>query len=404
KNILEKQTYPDLRKYGHLWQGISRTLKWDGTPLAPYDGVGWTLSEQMGIITHRMSTPLQHDISSLIDAEYPEGKISGSGRQYIFSSAENNSYKAVNLIFKDGGGISRTQSAAEIGGVNYPAGSFIVNTQRISRNKLAEIAQETNITMTGAGSSGETISLTQPRIGLYKSWSASMDEGWITYVFDTYAFEYTELTDAEIKAGDLINRYDVIILPDQRASSIINGHRKGTMPPDYTGGITNDGVENLKTFVSEGGSLVCNKASCDLAIDEFKLPVKNVLRSVPSDSFNCPGSILKVNYNTDYSLTFGMTENGIGYISRAAAFEVKQKSEKNNGPETVIIAEYPDENLLISGWILGENRIQGKAAIIEAPYKKGKIVLFGFNVHNRAQSYTNFKLLFNAVFGKQSRH
>ncbi|MCP4724748.1 MAG: hypothetical protein GY863_06915, partial [bacterium] len=82
KNILEKQTYPDLRKYGHLWQGISRTLRWDGTPLAPYDGVGWTLSEQMGIITHRMSTPLKHDISSLIDAEYPEGKISGSGRQY----------------------------------------------------------------------------------------------------------------------------------------------------------------------------------------------------------------------------------------------------------------------------------------------------------------------------------
>ena len=175
------------------------------------------------------------------------------------------------------------------------------------------------------------------------------------------------------------------------------------MPPDYLGGITKRGVDNLKIFVENGGTLLCNKGSAGLAIDEFHLPVKNVLGGVRSDTFNCPGSILKVTYRTDHPLTFGMEEKGVGYFSRGQALEITSNTENDKQSEmnkTTIteIASYPDESLLLSGWILGEELIMGKAAILEVTFQRGKIVLFGFNIHNRAQSYGNFKLLFNAIY------
>jgi hypothetical protein len=229
-----------------------------------------------------------------------------------------------------------------------------------------------------------------------------MDAGWISYIFDQHEIPFHALTDAEIKAGNLENRFDVIVLPDQSSSSIINGHRKGTMPPDYVGGITTDGADNLKAFVSKGGTLVCNKGSVGFAIDEFKLPIKNVLGGVKSDTFNCPGSILKMTYKTSHPLAFGLEEKGIGYFSRGQAFDLisdSDEEEQNKSDKITIqsIAQYPDENLLLSGWILGEELIRGKSSILEVLYEEGTIYLFGFNVHNRAQSYRNFKLLFNAV-------
>ena len=170
----------------------------------------------------------------------------------------------------------------------------------------------------------------------------------------------------------------------------------------YVGGITKDGAENLKVFVNNGGTLVCNKSSTGFAIDEFNLPVKNVLEGIKSDSFNCPGSILKVSFKTDHPLASGLQEKGVGYFSRGQAFDLisdSDEEEQNRSDKISIqsIAQYPEENLLLSGWILGEELMHGKSAILEVSYAKGTIFLFGFNVHNRAQSYRNFKLLFNAV-------
>ena len=90
-------------------------------------------------------------------------------------------------------------------------------------------------------------------------------------------------------------RFDVIVLADQRASQIVNGHRKGTIPPDYVGGIGDEGVIALRDFVRYGGKLVTYNGSSGFATEYFDLPLKNVLEGVQSDSFNCPGALLKVN-------------------------------------------------------------------------------------------------------------
>lgn len=403
KNILESQEYPDLRKYGHLWQGLSRTVRWEGAPLAPYDGVGWTLHLQMGIEAHQMSTPLEVKKTSIPDTISVSGTIKGSGPHYILSSADNKSVTAVTRILKAGGRVHRALSDVFIDGKRFQNGSFVFDASSLSKSSLERIASETGMTFFSGKVSVELRTLQAVRVALYKSRVANMDAGWISLILDRYEIPFHALTDAEIRAGNLHNRFDVIILPDQNPSSIINGHRKGTMPPNYVGGITKDGVENLKAFVDKGGTLVCNKSSSGFAINEFKLPIKNVLEDVKSDTFNCPGSILKVTYKTDSPLAFGLEKNGVGYFSRGKAFDLftdsdEGEQEKNKKISTQIVAFYPDESLLLSGWILGEELLRGKSAILEVSYNRGTILLFGFNFHNRAQSYRNFKLLFNAIY------
>jgi len=328
KNILESQEYPDLRKYGHLWQGLSRTVRWDGAPLAPYDGVGWTLHLQMGIDVSEMSTPLDVKKTLINEKILIPGDIKGSGPHYVLSSSTNTGVTAAMRILKAGGKVFRALSEVTVDGITCPKGSFIVDAGSLSRNSLAAIASETGMIFFGGKVTAERRTLQIPRIALYKSWIANTDAGWISYIFDTYQIPFHALTDAEIKAGNLQNRFDVIVLPDQNPSSIINGHQKGTMPQNYVGGITKEGVENIMAFVDRGGTLVCHKSSAGFAISEFRLPIKNVLDEAKSDTFNCPGSILKVTYKTEHPLAYGMEENGVGYFSRGKAFELIADSDE----------------------------------------------------------------------------
>jgi hypothetical protein len=296
--------------------------------------------------------------------------------------------------------VSLAKDDFTLGGVSYPKGTFIVDVGSIGSSTLKSIATDTNISMRGGSARVDSTALSKPRIAIYKSWVANMDAAWIIWLFEEYGFAFHELVDAEIRAGDLRNRFDVIILPDQSAESIIDGHREGTMPPNYVGGITSQGLENLKSFVEEGGTLISNGASSLLAIDHFKLPVRNVLHEVPAEDFNCPGSILNYQYDANHPLAFGMEEDGVVFFSRRSlAFRPYASfSEGENGKSIEAVGRFPDENLLVSGKLSGEEKIKGKSAILDVPMGRGRAVLFGFNVHSRAQAHATFKLLFNAIF------
>ena len=408
KTLFEKQAYPDLRKYGHLWQGIGRVQDWKGQPIAPYDGVGWTLQLQLDLEAHEMRTPLDVGMTRIDDITPPKGRIVGGGSHLVFSNRDNHSFTAVNRILKAGGQVSLATSDFRMGGRTFPRGSFVVRSGSLSGKTQRKIASETGVNLYGGKASVPTKIVQKSRVALYKSWQANMDAGWISYIFDKYEQPYHVLRDAEVRAGRLRERFDVIVLPDQRAASIIDGHRKGTMPPQYVGGMTSQGVENLRDFVAQGGVLLCNRSSAVLAIDAFNLPIKNVLEKVKTDSFNCPGSLVKVTYDQDHPLTLGLPERGMSYFSHGLVFEAVKDTTKEKGVDQSsdvkevepfkVVATYPDEDLLLSGWMIGEDLIKSKAAIVEAPYEKGRIVLYGFNVHNRAQSYVTFKLLFNGLY------
>ncbi len=398
KNLLEKQEYPDLRKYPYLWQGVGRQVTWGGAPIAPYDGVGWTLQKQLGVDAAVMSAPIEVGKALVADTLPPTGSLIGNGRHCALSVSENNSFRAINRILDSGGEVHRALERFTLDGIHYPRGSFIISSRSISREDLRVICEAYGVQARSGRVTVDSQVVSQKRIALYKGWTASMDAGWISFVLDAYSFPYHELRDAEVRAGGLGERFEVIILPDQSVGAIINGNRAGTMPPDYTGGIGREGLENIKEFVKAGGWLICNKNSCGLAVDEFALPVLNKLQGVRSDSFNCPGSLLKIVYDAGNPLTFGQGEEGVSYFSRGLVFEAKTEAEEKAVlREDWIVAKYPDEPLLLSGWILGEELLHNGAAILDVPFERGRIVLFGFSFHNRAQSYVNFKLLFNAL-------
>jgi hypothetical protein len=231
------------------------------------------------------------------------------------------------------------------------------------------------------------------RLALYRSWTASIDEGWTRWLFDTFHVLYTSLRDADVRAGDLHAKFDVIVLPSMRLREIVEGRAAGTAPPELTGGITEAGVENLRRFVEEGGTLVCWDESTDFAIKRFGLPLRNVLEGLKPSDFYCPGSVLRLEVDTSHPLARGLARLTDAYFINSAAFEVTDPSRAR------VVARYAarKEDVLRSGWLLGAQYLAGRAALVEVPLGRGRVVLFGFRPQHRGQTWGTFPFVFNAI-------
>ncbi len=396
KNIFERQAYPDLREYSHLWQGLVSPEAWEGGPLRPYDGVGWTLPLQMGVEYREMSFPLSVGLTPIDSVERSAGAPADGS--FVFGSGDNASITAAFALLAARVDVRRATEPFTLGGERFTAGTYVIRGGGTAQRVVEGVAAESGLRVRSGSPSVSTVAVRLPRIGLHKAWVASMDAGWISYVLDTYRIPFKSVTNGEIRAGGLDERFDVLIFADQSASDILDGHAVGTVPPDYAGGIGAEGVVALREFVEKGGTIVCNNRSCDLPLEHFGLPVTNVLRGVPSDSFNVPGAILKAEFDTDHPVGFGMKGRGMVFFSGGRAFEIEE-GEDEGAPESRIqvIASYPDEPLLLSGWMIGDSYLRGRAAAIDIPIGEGSLVAFGFNVHNRAQARSTLRLLFNAL-------
>ncbi len=233
------------------------------------------------------------------------------------------------------------------------------------------------------------------RLGLYKSHNAPMDEGWTRWVIEQHQLEYSSLDDKDIRAGNLRARYESLVLPDQPSRTLLNGHSPGTMPPEYTGGLGEEGVKALREFVEGGGTLVFLNRASDFAIEQLKLPVRNVVAGLSRKEFFVPGSILRIELDNSHPVTEGMPKESIAWVENSPVFEVQ---ESDTGAQVRTIAWYPKEtDPLLSGWLLGGHRLKGKAALVEVKMGQGRVILFGFRPQYRAQSLATYPLLFNAV-------
>lgn len=254
---------------------------------------------------------------------------------------------------------------------------------------------------------------------IYKSYVPSMDEGWTRYLldknFERECILFSSLYDKTIKVGNLsVNAfrkdltvlqygkqvpvkkvYGTIIFPDQSPKAMLEGHAKGTMPDEYTGGIGKEGVANLRKFVEEGGTLVFLNRASDFAIEQFGLPIKDVTFGLNRKDFYIPGSILRTELNTNHKIAEGIKKESIAWFENSPAFEITESDDTN----VEIIARYPNnpKDILLSGWALGAEKIAGKAALVQVNIGKGKIILFGFRPQYRGQSLATFPLFFNAI-------
>ena len=234
---------------------------------------------------------------------------------------------------------------------------------------------------------------TNPRIGLYKAYQPSMDEGWTRFVFDSHEISYRSVSNDDFRTGRL--DFDVIILPADSENSVANGLSADRYPAEFAGGIGEAGVENLKKFVESGGKLICFDDSCDLVIKRFNLPLRNVLSGLPRNQFYNPGSIVKLNVDTKHPLARGMREEVPAYFITSSAFELSGPTSA--ATDLKVIARYAEKDALMSGWMLGEKLINGKIAMAEVGNGKGKIILFAFRPQHRGQTFATFPFIFNAL-------
>jgi hypothetical protein len=229
------------------------------------------------------------------------------------------------------------------------------------------------------------------RVGIYKGWTSNMDEGWTRYIFDTFNVPYSSVRDADMRQGALNSKFDALIFTSQAAAQIVNGNVAGTLPSEYTGGITEAGVKNLKEFVNSGGMLICFDNGCDMALKEFNLPLKNTLEGVRSSEFYCPGSIVALDVDNKHPIASMLPATLPAYFINSSAYTTAADANVR------VIARYAKENVLLSGWLLGEDKLRGQIALAEVGVGKGRIIIFGFRPQHRGQAWATLPFIWNAL-------
>ena len=232
-----------------------------------------------------------------------------------------------------------------------------------------------------------------PRVALYRSYDAAMDEGWTRWVFDTWKVPYQSIVDSTVRAGKLKTKFDVIVLPDQSPQEILEGLPASRYPAPYAGGIGPEGSDALRQFVLEGGTLVTLNEASRFAVQALLLPVRNVLESVPDEDFYAPGSIFRAELDTAHPVARGLARETAAWFQAGPAFDVLDSSVVR------VIGRWPSdpERLLLSGWVLHPERIAGKANLVEVRQGSGRVILFGFRPQYRGQSLATYPLLFNSL-------
>ena len=398
--LLGRTFYPDN----------SYTRDKDGSPIRPYDMATDTMFEFMGVRVDPLDESITGDFQKLTAPVAAIGKVTRGAFGHSFDGRLNDSFKAVNLLLDKGVALRRADKT----GNGLRPGDFVAPAG--SEAALMEVARQTGVDFTAL--KGETREGTHEvkrlRVGMYQRYrGGNIDEGWTRFLLEQFSFPYTSLMDAEIKKGDLKDRYDVIILPDD-STAAITGERSGaagragasgraegpgrpeeSTPLEYRSGIGNEGVNALKAFVSKGGFMVTLGSAGNFAIEKLELSIRNVVANKTSKEFWCPGSTLKAKFNTANPLAYGMPADGLAlYLSGSPVFEIIP-SDYNERYETIV--RYAERDLLQSGWLIGEENIAKKGAMVSARYGDGKAILIGFRTQHRAQTHGTYKLLFNSL-------
>jgi hypothetical protein len=410
RQLFDIQEYPDLRQFP------------EGPPDQPYDVAGWTLPFMMGVRVVQAASPLNDAVRAALqpvegtamawDAEGdaapfdsapgvgfntdataagivpPAGSATGSGNALIVDATQNNAFKAINAALDAGGQVRFRPGSPGVDGRGGSSGSYEITGVDAATldGWVSDFALQAARDSASGGDIGD------PRIGLYRPWGGNMDEGWTRWALEMYGFEPVTVRPADVKAGNLRERFDVLILADFGANTLIEGRRPGSAPARYTGGIGREGVRIIDTFVREGGTLVCINGSSRFAIDELHVPVRDITEDLDNEEFFLSGSILELETDPYHPVMAGMEPRSKIFVGRGPVFTVEE------GFEGAAFAKYPQEGSpLVSGYLLGEEHVQGFAAGLDVHHGDGHIVLLGFRPQWRGQPFGNFRILFNAA-------
>jgi hypothetical protein len=410
--LLGRTFYPD-----NEW-----TRNRDGSPMRPYDMATDTMFEYMGVRVDPVDELGEVVLEKVTASVEPAGKVTRGPDGYSMDGRLNDSFRAMNLLFDKGVALRRVDKPS----AGLRPGDFLVAPG--SEGVLETVARQTGVDFTplrAAVSSG-VHDMKRQRVAMYQRYGGgNIDEGWSRLVLEQFNFPYKSIFDPEIKAGNLIDKYDVLVIPSDSTTTLTGeapgagaggrgrgaaeataapagrgpggegggGGRGGNTPPEYRTGFGAEGVAAIRDFVQKGGTLVTLNGATAFPVDRLGIGVRNVLTGKSTKEFWCPGSTLKVTFDNTNPLAYGMPSRGLALYLDSPAFEITAPSAENY--ETVV--RYEDRDLLESGWLVGEVNLARRAAVVSAKLGQGTVVLIGFPAQHRAQTHGTYKLLFNAL-------
>jgi hypothetical protein len=378
KDLLEPQVYPEPRA------AIDR----------PYDVTAWTLGLQMGVTVNRLDTRVPVSLAPRSDRVGRAGRVIGSGSAIAISRQANAAATLINRLWAKGATVGWTRSPLPLPGreTALPTGTAVV-----SGLPLDVMERE----VAGAGLDvlaldflpSDLAPARRPRVAVVEPWGGAIDAGWTRWVLEQHAFEFTRIRPADLQDRAAAARLDAIVIPDVPTLQLLRGLQGNLNRAEHRGGLEDRGVATLKQFVRAGGTVITLGNAAEFAIDHLDLPAVVATRTDDADTALVPGTLLRTTLVPDHPVNAGMS-------SRVDVMNVMNNAyAPGRGAEGLrAIAEYPDEPLVASGYATGESRLRGRLAAFDVAMGRGRIVVLGFRVQHRAQTWGTFKMLFNAIF------
>jgi len=356
----------------------------------PYDVSSCNLAQGLGIKVVEGSGEIFGAIERIDKLKPPAGGVNDAAQRGGFfldyrSQAAN---KVVNRLLAAGVPVHWLKETQRTAREVWPPGSCWIVTDSVQL--LRDLAQIYNMTFVAGRLAAPQPAwrLKTPRIGLYTSYLAEVDEGWTRYVLDMNDFKYDRLINPTLQRGDLRRQYDVIILPSQSLDELMKGAPAGRLPDLFSGGIGATGSAELRRFVENGGTLIALNRSCALPL-QWELPVRDVTAALGRQELFVPGAFLRATFQPGHPLGYGMPTDLNLFFHDSPAFVVESG-------EAVLI--YPNERLLQDGYARGEGQLTGRAALAWVARGAGHVELIGFRPQFRAQTRSTFKALFNGLY------
>jgi len=382
-----------------------------GPPTPPYDNAGWTLAYQMGVQFDRILEPFTGPLTPVVGfAKPPRARVGPAAEGYALSHSVNDAFAAVNRLLARGQEVYTLVTPLSINGRTYDAGTFYIPAKPGTLAILSRLVAEKGLVFDPFDTEVSSASLKRirpARIALWDQYGGSITSGWARFILEQFEFPYQVVYPATLDAGNLISKFDVLILPDgvtfgrpgARAAPRVNPDDVPTEYRDRIGSLTaTKTIPQLQEFLNAGGTILAIGSATDIGI-QLQLPISNALadstgRSLPRSRFYVPGSILTMRVDTTLALGEGLRPVTDFYYDNAPAFRLLPGANAR-GIKRVVWIDGPAP--LRSGWAWGQKYLSGVTEVLQAPVGKGMLVLYGPDPYFRSQPHGTFKLLFNGL-------
>ena len=214
-------------------------------------------------------------------------------------------------------------------------------------------------------------------------WSTS---GWIRWLLERYEFPY-DLVFTGAWESTVFDRYDLVILPGEAVVGVASELPARTSLPA------------LVKLAQRGGTVLAMGQASSIG-RLLRLPISYPLASLPASVFNVPGSVLRAAVDPAHPLAFGLGPDVNVMFNNNPVFSLRPDAESRGVRP---IAWFDSPTPLRSGLAVGQDRLEGMVAGLDAPFGRGRVVLFGPDITFRAQSHGTFKFLFNTIYYSRAR-